>query len=331
MGLRLLVAGGCGFLGSNYIRYVLRRHRPDVVVNLDSLSGAGGAENVADVARDQRYRFLRGDIAEPGVADEAARGGFDAVVNFAEQSGDGPGPSDAEALARSNVQGTANLLEAARRHGIRRFLQVSTGRVYGFQAGDRGVREESPLDPGGLYAASKAGADLLIRAAGRTFGQEIVIVRLSDTYGPYQHPERFIPRLITRALEGKPCPLDVDGREVRDWIFVHDSVRAVHLVLEGGRPGGIYNVGGGEPWRDIEVAAQILRITGRPTDLLEARKDPRGRERRCVMDASKIERELGFRTSIPFVVGLKTTVEWYRRNAGWVSAARRRFSGRIRG
>jgi len=320
---RLLVTGGCGFIGSHFVRYVLQTARPELVVNLDKLTCAGRPENVADVAQDRRYRFVRGDIADAGLVDRVAREEkLDAVVNFAAESHVDRSLQSAADFARTNVQGTQVLVEAARRRGIRRFLQVSTDEVYGSLGPTGRFTESSPLNPSNPYSASKAGADLLVLAGARSFGQDVVVTRHSNNYGPHQHPEKLIPKLITNAMQDQPLPLYGDGGNVRDWLFVHDNARAVHLALEKGRAGEVYNVGGNSGRTNLEVARAILKILGKPESLIRFVTDRPGHDRRYAMDASKIEAEAGFRPSLPFEVGLRTTVDWYRKNEAWVRAVR---------
>ncbi|MGE5553685.1 MAG: dTDP-glucose 4,6-dehydratase [Betaproteobacteria bacterium] len=312
---RILVTGGAGFIGSNFIRYWLERHEGEVV-NLDLLTYAGNLENLAGVERNPRYRFVRGDIADRELVDELLDG-VEAVVNFAAESHVDRSIHDAGAFIRTNVAGTQVLLEAARHRGIRRFMQISTDEVYGSLGPTGAFTEETPLAPNSPYSASKAAADLLVRAYHQTYGLDTVITRCSNNYGPYQFPEKLIPLMVTNALEGKELPVYGDGLNVRDWIHVRDHCRAIDLVLHQGRAGGVYNVGAGEERTNLELVRALLRLLDKPESLIRFVADRPGHDRRYAIDSTKIRRELGWRPEIPFAEGLRETVEWYGANRLW--------------
>ncbi|MDH7577275.1 MAG: dTDP-glucose 4,6-dehydratase [Bacillota bacterium] len=317
--MKLLVTGGAGFIGSNFIHYVLRNYPSWQVLNLDKLTYAGNLENLRGVERNPRYRFVRGDIAERNLVFELfQRERFDIVVNFAAESHVDRSILDASPFIETNVKGAQVLLEAAREFRVERFVQISTDEVYGdlgFE--DPPFTEESPLLPNSPYAASKAAADLLCRTYFRTHKLPVVITRSSNNYGPRQFPEKLIPLMITNALENKPLPVYGDGQNVRDWLFVEDNCRAIALVVEKGKPGEVYNIGGGEEKKNIEVVKEILKILGKPESLITFVKDRPGHDLRYALDASKAKRDLGWRPEVPFAEGLRCTVEWYLENRPW--------------
>jgi dTDP-glucose 4,6-dehydratase len=319
--MRLLVTGGAGFIGANFVQHVLAAHPADEVVTLDLLTYAGNLANLEPVMDDPRHRFVRADIADPEAV-AAAAAGVDAIVNVAAESHVDRSIADATAFLRTNVVGTQVLLDAACRAGVRRFLQVSTDEVYGSLAPPGSFTEESPLRPNSPYAASKAAADLLVRAAHRTHGLDAVITRCSNNYGPYQFPEKLIPLFITNALADEPLPLYGDGRHVRDWIHVADHCRALDLALRRGRAGEIYNIGGGNERRNEEIAALILKALDKPPSLLRHVADRPGHDRRYAIDASKIAAELGWAARQPFEEGIADTITWYRTRRPWWEAVK---------
>lgn len=320
--LRVLVTGGCGFIGSNLVRYLLA-HRPDVcVVNLDALTYAGNLANLADVLNDPRHVFVRGDICDREQVRALFAQGLDTVFHLAGETHVDRSIFDATPFIRTNVQGTLVLLDAAREFGVRRFIHVSTDEVYG-SLGPTGVfTEETPLAPNSPYAASKAAADLLVRSYVHTFGLPAIITRCSNNYGPYQFPEKFIPLVITNLLEDQPIPLYGDGRQVRDWIHVHDHCAALMRVWESGRIGEVYNIGGRCERTNLEVAQLLCRELGKPLSLIRFVADRPGHDRRYAMDITKIERELGWHPTIPFEEGLRQTIRWYREHPDWVQLVR---------
>jgi dTDP-glucose 4,6-dehydratase len=312
--VRLLVTGGAGFIGSNFVRWILRTHPEDTVVNLDKLTYAGNLANLADVADSPRYRFVHGDICDAKVVREAAEG-VDAVVNFAAESHVDRSLMDPDAFLRTDVFGVFTLLEAVRALRIPRLLQVSTDEVYGSLA-TGSAREDSPLNPSNPYAAAKAGGDLLALAYFKTHRVPVVITRASNTFGPYQYPEKIIPLFITNALDNEPLPLYGDGRNVRDWLYVEDHCAALDLVLRRGGEGEVYNVGGGHELDNLALTRQILRLTGRPESLIRPVADRPGHDRRYALDSSKV-RALGWAPRHRFDEALAATVAWYREHEAW--------------
>lgn len=319
--MSLLITGGCGFIGSNFIRLLLAE-RPDArVLNLDKLTYAGNLANLADLPPDQsaRYSFVKGDIADASlVADLLTAHRVEAVVHFAAESHVDRSITDAFPFVNTNVLGTQVLLDAARRAGVTRFVHVSTDEVYGSLGAEGAFREDSPLAPNSPYSASKASSDLLVRAAHVTFGQDTVITRCSNNYGPYQFPEKLIPLMISRARRGEPLPVYGTGANVRDWIHVEDHCRGVLLALEKGRPGAVYNFGGASERTNLDVVRAILRLLGRPESLIRFVKDRPGHDARYAMDFSLAARELGFAPGRGFDQGLADTVAWYESHGSWV-------------
>ncbi|WP_337174638.1 dTDP-glucose 4,6-dehydratase [Paludisphaera sp.] len=317
---RILVTGGCGFIGSNFVRMQLQE-RPDVeITNLDALTYAGNPDNLADLADDPRYTFVHGDIADRALVSRVVdEGGFDAVVHFAAESHVDRSITDATPFLRTNVIGTQTLLDAARHARIRRFVHVSTDEVYGTLApDDPAFTEETPLAPNSPYSASKAGSDLLARAAFHTHGMDVVITRCSNNYGPYQFPEKLIPLFITNALADVPVPVYGDGMQVRDWIHVLDHCRGVDAALRKGEAGEVYNFGGLSERYNMDVTRAVLRLTGKTEALIKYVTDRPGHDRRYAVDCSKVERLLGWKPTVTFEQGLAETVAWYKANAAWV-------------
>ena len=312
-----IVTGGAGFIGSNFIRMALAE-RPDLrIVTLDLLTYAGNLQNLADIPKD-RHTFVRADITDPEAVRAAIPEGADAVLNFAAESHVDRSILGPLAFVRTNVLGTQVLLDAARARSVKRFLQVSTDEVYGSLApDDPAFTEATPLDPSSAYAASKTGADLLVLAAFKTFGYDVVITRCSNNYGPYHFPEKFIPLAITNALEGKSIPVYGDGRQVRDWIYVDDHARAILAVAEKGRAGRVYNIGARSERFNIDVVREILRQLGSPESLIQYVKDRPGHDRRYAMNSARIEAELGWRPRVTFEQGLAATIRWFRENTDW--------------
>lgn len=311
-----LVTGGLGFIGSAFVRLVLRERSDVTVTVLDAMTYAGNPANLAEVAGDPRYRFVKGDIADAGRVDDALGAGADAIVNFAAETHVDRSILDPEAFIRTDVMGTHVLLEAVRRHGIARFLQVSTDEVYGdVEAG--ASAETDPVRPRSPYAASKAGGDLQVLAYHTTYGTPVLITRGSNTYGPYQYPEKLIPLFVTNLLDGEQVPVYGDGLQVRDWLHVDDHARGIAHVLEHGAPGEIYNLGGGNSRTNLEITRELLRLTGRSyEESVRHVADREGHDRRYALDAAKA-RALGWSPRVPFANGLAETVAWYRQHEGW--------------
>ncbi len=312
--VKLLVTGGAGFIGSNFIRHTLRTHAEDAVVCFDKLTYAGNLENLSDVADDRRYRFAQGDIVDPSAVD-ATVAGCDAIVNFAAQTHVDRSIDDPTEFLQTNIFGTRVLLEAVRRHRIKRMLQVSTDEVYGSRLTGE-FRETDPLEPNSPYAASKASADLMCRAYRVTFGVPVVIVRCSNNYGPYQYPEKVIPFFVTRLLTGQKVPLYGDGRNVRDWLYVEDCCAGIDLALRRGADGEVYNIGGGNELPNVELTHRVLALLGKSESSIEYVKDRLGHDRRYAIDSSKI-RQLGWQPRVAFEDGLQRTVRWYEEHEAW--------------
>ncbi len=312
--MKLLVTGGAGFIGSNFVRHVLATHPGDSIVNLDKLTYAGNLENLRDVETDPRYRFVKGDICDGPVVREAMRGA-DAVVHFAAETHVDRSNLGADDFLRTNVTGTFTLLEAARELRIGRFLAVSTDEVYGSIA-EGAAREGDPLNPSNPYSASKAAADLLARAYWTTHRLPVLITRSSNNFGPYQYPEKVIPLFVTNALEDRALPLYGDGRNVRDWLYVLDNCAAIDLVLRKGAEGEIYNIGGAAEVQNVTLTRRILALLGKPESLITPVADRPGHDRRYALDSGKVH-ALGWTPATSFDAALAATVEWYRTHEAW--------------
>ena len=316
--MRILVAGGAGFIGSNFIRYILGAHGDWSVANVDKLTYAGNLANLADMAEEPRYGFHRADICDAAeVARIFAEEKPEAVVNFAAETHVDRSIDDPALFLRTNILGTQVLLDAARKAKVARYLQISTDEVYGSLGATGHFSEESPLKPNSPYAASKTSADLLVRAYGKTFGLPVVVTRCSNNYGPYQFPEKLIPFFVTLLHEGKPVPVYGDGMNVRDWIHVDDHSRAVDAVLQRGRAGEIYNVGGGNERTNIEITKLLIAAMGKDERSMKFVPDRPGHDRRYAIDDAKIRAELGVIPQVPFEEGLRATVRWYIDNEPW--------------
>jgi dTDP-glucose 4,6-dehydratase len=316
--MNLLVTGGCGFIGSNLVRLVLAERPGWRVVNLDKLTYAGNAENLADLEGNPRYRFVRGDIANGELLAELVRSErVDAVLHLAAESHVDRSILSPAVFIETNVRGTQVLLEAARELGVKRFLHVSTDEVYGSLGPTGFFTEETPLAPSSPYSASKAGSDLLALAYAHTFGMDVVVTRCSNNYGPYQFPEKLIPLMIANALEDRPLPVYGDGLNVRDWIHVEDHARGLLAALEGGKRGEVYNFGASSERRNIEIVKAVLGLLGKPESLIQYVKDRPGHDRRYAIEAAKARSELGWAPRHRFEDALAGTVRWYREHRGW--------------
>lgn len=315
---RILVTGGAGFIGSNLIRLILAE-RPDwEVVNFDLLTYAGNLLSLTDIEHHPRYRFIRGDVTDPAAV-ESAMQGCQAVMHLAAESHVDRSILDASPFLRTNVTGTLVMLETARKLGVKRYLQVSTDEVYGSLSRDEpAFTEDNVLKPNSPYAASKAGADLLARSYYKTHDLPVVISRCSNNYGPSQFPEKLIPLLIANAMNDKPIPVYGDGMQVRDWIYVDDHNRGLLSILESGRPGEVYNLGGRHELPNLMLIKQVLKLLGKPESLINFVKDRAGHDRRYAMDWRKAEHELGWTPRYSFSEGIAKTVEWYANNHKWV-------------
>jgi len=312
--VRLVVTGGAGFIGSNFVRFMLRRYDDLEVVNLDKLTYAGNLENLRDIEDDARYTFVKGDICDAAVVRAALRGA-DAVVNFAAETHVDRSISGPQDFISTDVLGTHTLLEAVRELEIARYVQISTDEVYG-STETGSFTEESDLAPSSPYSASKAGADLLVLAYHRTFGTPVLITRSSNNYGPWQYPEKIIPLFITNAIDEQALPVYGDGLNVRDWLYVDDNCAGIDAVLRKGALGEVYNIGGGNEVKNLALTRQILKLLGKSPELIRFVTDRPGHDRRYSIDCGKLQ-ALGWHPATPFQTGLERTVSWYRDNPGW--------------
>lgn len=316
--MRLLVTGGAGFIGSNFLRYFLKAHPDTYIVNLDKLTYAGNLDNLSEIGANPNYRFVRGDITDLNLVDSILSQSIDAIVHFAAETHVDRSIVDAETFVRTNALGTYTLLQAAKNKRIQRFLYISTDEVYGSLTPGRSANEQSQIRPNSPYAASKAAADLFARSFWKTYQFPVVTTRCSNNYGPYQFPEKLIPLMITRALRDQKLPVYGDGLNERDWIFVEDHCRAIDRVLDAGKPGETYNVGFGRPTPNLEIIQLLLRILNKSEDLIEFVADRPGHDRRYALDTGKIRIELGWEPSVGLEQGLVTTVDWYRSHPDWI-------------
>ncbi len=318
--MRLLVTGGCGFIGSNFIRYFLKTYPEASLINVDKLTYAGNLENLSDLSRFPRYHFIRGDIAEESLMEDLIKKGVDAIVNFAAESHVDRSIENPSAFMKTNIFGTFVLLETLRKvfTGQKiRFLHISTDEVYG-SLGEKGAfTEGAPLAPNSPYSASKTSADMMVRAYHHTYGIPAIITRCSNNYGPYQFPEKLIPLMISNAMEDKELPIYGDGLQIRDWIYVEDHCRALDLVLRQAKAGEVYNIGGRSEKTNLDVAKTILDRLGKPHSLIRFVADRPGHDRRYAIDFSKIERELGWTPKISFEEGIGLTIRWYQDHREW--------------
>lgn len=320
--MKVLVTGGAGFIGSSFIRYFLRSHPQDRVVNLDKLTYAGNLDNLADASSDTRYEFVHGDICDAELVSDLIGKSADAIVHFAAESHVDRSIVDPQDFIRTNIQGTSTLLEAARRRKISRFIHVSTDEVYGsLQAGEF-ADEQAPLSPNSPYAASKAASDLLVRSYFKTYGFPAIITRASNNFGPNQFPEKLIPLMILNALEGKRLPVYGDGLNERDWIYVEDHCRALDRILADGRAGEVYNIGCGRPVQNLEIVRRLLKVLRKPDDLIEFVSDRPGHDRRYALEIGKVSQELAWQPAVGLDEGLRRTVAWYQNNPNWVAKTR---------
>jgi dTDP-glucose 4,6-dehydratase len=313
----LLVTGGMGFIGSNFVHYLLHNYYDWEIVNLDKLNYAGNPDNLRDVESEKRYRFVRGDITDRELVKNLCNNGFDVIVNFAAESHVDRSILDPSPFIETNIKGTQILLEAAKQTNVGKFIQISTDEVYGSLGAVGKFSEESPVLPNNPYAASKAGADLMCHAYYQTYKLPVVITRCTNNYGPCQFPEKFIPLAITNALEDKEIPVYGDGLNVRDWIYVEDHCRAIDLAIQKGVPGEIYNVGGNNERSNLEVVRCILDTMSRPHSLITHVTDRLGHDRRYALETAKIEKSLGWSPAVSFGEGLELTVRWYLENEPW--------------
>lgn len=319
---KVLVTGGAGFIGSNYIRLLIQTDPAISVINFDALTYAGNPANLHDLVGNPRYHFVHGDITDREAVRAAVSQGVEQIVNFAAESHVDRSILDSGPFVRTNVLGTQVLLDVAREFGLSRYVQISTDEVYGSLGPTGYFREDTPLAPSSPYSASKAAADLLVAAYHHTFGLPTMITRCSNNYGPYQFPEKLIPLFVTNLLRNEPVPVYGDGLQIRDWIHVLDHCEAIERVRRDGKPGEVYNIGGRCEKTNLELTLTLLDLLGKPRSLIRYVADRPGHDRRYAIDCSKIERELGWMPRRPFAQGLAETIEWYRANSEWVASVR---------
>ena len=315
--MKLLVTGGAGFIGSCFIRHVIAKHKDYEIINLDKLTYAGNIENLDDIKNDPRYQFVKGDIVDKNLAMELTSS-VDVVVNFAAESHVDRSIEGPEIFIETNVKGTLNLLQASLKNKVKRYLQVSTDEVYGTLGKTGYFYETTPLAPNSPYSASKASADMLVRAYFETYKMPNLITRCSNNYGPYQYPEKLIPFFITKLLKGEKVPVYGDGLNVRDWLYVYDHCEAIDTVLNKGREGEVYNIGGHNEKTNMEITRLILDAMGKDESSIEYVQDRLGHDRRYAIANDKIQSELGWEPSIKFEDGIKLTIEWYLNNQEWI-------------
>ena len=315
--MKILVTGGAGFIGSNFIRYIHSKYPDYQVINLDNLTYAGNLENLEDISCNSFYRFIKGDIADASLVSQVLQEEVDVLINFAAESHVDRSIEDASSFIRTNILGTHVLLEASKKYKVGRFIQISTDEVYGSLGPEGFFTEGSPLHPNSPYSASKAGADHLVRAYYETFKLPVIITRASNNYGPYQFPEKFIPLFITNAIADEPLPLYGDGLNIRDWLHVKDHCAAIGLILHQGKEGEIYNIGAHCEKTNLEVAQIILKELNKPESLIRFVKDRPGHDRRYALDTSKIKQGLGWHPEHSFERGIRHTIAWYREHTSW--------------
>lgn len=316
--MNILVTGGAGFIGSNFIHYMLKEHPDDVLVNLDLLTYAGNIHNLDDIKDNPHYHFVKGNIVNRELVTHLVHEfDIDHIVNFAAESHVDRSILHPEAFIETNVQGTLALLDVAKREGVEKFLQVSTDEVYGTLGAEGYFKETTPLAPNSPYSASKASADMVVRAYHNTYGMNVNITRCSNNYGPYQFPEKLIPLMVSNAMEGKKLPIYGDGKNIRDWLYVTDHCRAIDLVLRKGKSGEVYNVGGHNERNNNEIVHLIVKHLGASEDLIEYVQDRLGHDRRYGIDPTKIETELGWKPEYTFDTGIIKTIDWYTSHEDW--------------
>lgn len=315
--MRLLVTGGAGFIGSNFVIYMLQEHPDYQIVNVDALTYAGNLENLASIEHHPNYTFVRADITDVNLIDELISQNIDVIVNFAAESHVDRSILDPGIFVKTNVLGTQVLLDAAKKYSVTKYVQVSTDEVYG-SLGDTGLfMEGTPLVPNSPYSASKAGGDLLVRAYHETFGLPVNITRCSNNYGPHQFPEKLIPLVISRALNDQALPIYGDGLNIRDWLYVEDHCSAIDLVIHQGRMGEVYNIGGNNERTNLHITKTILQELNKPESLITYVEDRLGHDRRYGIDPTKLTKELDWHPKHNFESGIKETIQWYLNNQEW--------------
>lgn len=315
--MKLLVTGGAGFIGSNFVLYMLREHPEYQIINVDALTYAGNLENLKEIEGNPNHTFVKADIADAATMDRLVADGVDVIVNFAAESHVDRSILEPEIFVKTNVVGTQVLLDVAKKYNITKFVQVSTDEVYG-SLGETGLfTEETPITPNSPYSASKAGGDLLVRAYHETFGLPVNITRCSNNYGPFQFPEKLIPLIISRSLADEALPVYGDGLNIRDWLYVEDHCSAIDLVIHEGKNGEVYNIGGNNERTNIHIVKTILEQLGKPESLIKYVEDRLGHDRRYGIDPTKIMNELGWKPKYNFETGIKETIQWYLDNKDW--------------
>lgn len=316
--MKILITGGAGFIGSNFVRHMVKKYPNYSFINLDALTYAGNLENLTEIENASNYHFVKGDITDRELVYSLfEKNGIDAVINFAAESHVDRSITDPDNFVKTNIQGTQVLLDAAKKYKVQKYIQISTDEVYGTLGETGYFTEETPLAPNSPYSASKAGADLLVRAYHETFRLPVNITRCSNNYGPYHFPEKLIPLMIINALQDKDLPVYGDGLNVRDWLHVEDHCNAIDLVLHKGKPGEVYNVGGNNERTNIEIVKTILKHLDKPESLIKFVADRPGHDRRYAIDATKIKRDLGWEPKYTFETGIKQTIDWYLQNREW--------------
>jgi len=315
--MKLLITGGAGFIGSNFVRHVLNKYPKYKVVNIDKLTYAGNLDNLKDIEKNKNYKFIKADICNSKSIDKIIGSEkIDAIVNFAAETHVDRSIHNPGGFLQTDVFGTFNLLEASRKYAVARYIQISTDEVYG--SIDKGsFSEKSTIAPNSPYSASKTSADLLVRAYIKTYNFPAIITRSSNNFGPYQYPEKVIPLFVTNAIENIPLPLYGDGKNVRDWLYVLDNCEAIDTVFHKGRIGEIYNIGGGKELQNVELTEMVLKIMNKPATLIKHVADRAGHDRRYSLDCSKLKKELGWKPKYNFETALKQTIHWYIENQNW--------------
>jgi len=314
----ILVTGGAGFIGSNFLKYMVNKYPNDEFINVDALTYCGNLRNLEDIEKNNNYTFIKGNIQDKNLINKISKN-TDYIINFAAESHVDRSIEDPEIFIKSNVLGTQVLLDAAKNNNIEKFIQISTDEVYGTLGRAGYFTEKTPLQPNSPYSASKAGSDLIVRAYHETFSLPINITRCSNNYGPYQFPEKLIPLMISNALDNKKLPIYGDGKNIRDWLHVYDHCTAIDLVLNKGKLGEVYNIGGNNEKENIEIVKLIIDYLDKDESLIEFVKDRLGHDRRYAIDSSKIQKELGWNPKYTFETGIKETIDWYLDNQQWIT------------
>ncbi len=314
--MRILLTGGAGFIGSNFIHYILKNYN-DEIINLDKLTYAGNLDNLKEVENNKNYTFIKGDICDRNLVEDIFKEKIDYLVNFAAETHVDRSIKSADIFLITNVLGTEVLLDIAKKYGLQKFVQISTDEVYGSVIKGDSFTEDSPVNPSSPYAASKASADLLAKSYYKTYGLNVNITRSSNNFGPYQYPEKLIPLFTTNALEDKKLPLYGDGNNIRDWLYVKDHCKAIDLVLRKGKAGGIYNIGASNERRNLVITEKILDILNKSKTLIKYVKDRPAHDRRYAIDFSKINNELGYKADRDFDLSLRDTINWYQEHQDW--------------